>query len=1008
MKTADKSLDLSALRARLGSARGPQYWRSLEEIAETEGFQDFLRHEFPQGAEEWSDPVGRRKFLKLMGASLALAGVTACTRQPKETIMPYVRSPEEIVPGKPLFFATAMPIGGMAQGILVESHMGRPTKIEGNPDHPASLGATQVLAQASILTLYDPDRSQTIMHFGEISSSSAFIGEIRERLVAQRPSKGASFRVLTETVTSPTLARQLRELLKEFPEARWHQYDPAGRDNVKEAARRSFGQFVETHYRLEKAQVILALDADFLSSLPGSVRYTRDFSAGRRVRETQQMNRLYAVESTPSLTGAKADHRWPLRTGEIERFARTLAKAVGVGAETLGRFESSFDSQSLAALAKDLKNHKGHSLVIPGDEQPAEVHILAHAMNHVLGNVGETVIYTDPVEANPVGQMESLRELVRDMEAGKVDLLVMLGGNPVYNAPVDLRFSECLEKVRLRIHLSLFEDETSALCHWHVPETHFLESWGDLRAYDGTVSIVQPLIMPLYDGKSAHELLAALAGQPDRSGYDIVRDYWKSQKTGEDFERFWRKSLHDGLIAGSALPPKQVTLKMPLDNDQRSAVSGQRSANTESAGMEILFRPDPHIHDGRFANNGWLQELPKPLTKLTWDNAALVSPRTAERLGLANEQVVELEYQGQKVAAPIWILPGQPNDSVTVHLGYGRTRAGRVGDGVGFNAYTLRSSETPWFGSGLEIHQTTKHYPLSCTQHHHSMEGRNPVRVGHLEEYREHPDFVQEMGEDPPHGLTLYPEHKYEGYAWGMVIDLNACTGCNACTIACQAENNIAVVGKEQVAVGREMHWIRVDRYYRGEGEASLDNPETYHQPIPCMQCENAPCELVCPVGATSHSVEGLNDMVYNRCVGTRYCSNNCPYKVRRFNFFLYSDFTTPSLKMLRNPDVTVRSRGVMEKCTYCVQRINAVKIEAEKADRPVHDGEIVTACEAVCPAQAIIFGNVNDPTSRVAKLKSDKLNYGLLAELNTRPRTTYLAALRNPNPEMTRNEDRG
>ena len=1007
MKMPDKSLDLSALRARLNSNRGPRYWKSLEEVADTEDFREFLQFEFPQGAEQWDDPSGRRRFLKLMGASLALAGVTACTRQPKETIMPYVRAPEEIVPGKPLFFATAMPVRGMAQGILVESHMGRPTKVEGNPEHPASLGATDHFAQASVLTLYDPDRSQTITHLGEISSWSALMGEIRERLAAQHPVKGAGVRILSETITSPTLAHQLGQLLREFPEARWHQYDPACRDNVKQGAHLAFGQIVEIRYRFDKADVILSLDANFLAAMPGNVRYAREFSSRRRIRDGQsEMNRLYVVESTPSITGAKADHRWSSRASEIVRVARAAAAAVGAGEAAKINEVSGLplDSVSLAAVVKDLRNHRGRSLVIAGDEQPAEVHVLAHSMNQALGNIGETVIYTDPVEPNPILQIESLRDLVRDMATGKVDLLVMLGGNPVYDAPIDLGFSEHLGQVKLRIHLSLFEDETSAQCHWHIPEAHFLESWSDLRAYDGTVSIVQPLIAPLYEGKSAHELLAALTGQPDRSSYDIVRDYWKSQKPDEGFERFWRRSLHDGFVADTTFPQKQLSFKMSAVSGQQSAFGGgQLAADNRHESLEIIFRTDPHIFDGRFANNGWLQELPKPLTKLTWDNAAFLSPSTAERLGVTNEQLIQLKCESRKVEAPIWILPGQPNDTVTVHLGYGRTRAGHVGNGMGFSAYALRISKAPWFETSLEIQKTSQRYPLACTQHHHSMEGRNPVRVGHLEEYREHPDFVQEMGENPPQSLTLYPERKYEGYAWGMVIDLNACTGCNACTIACQAENNIAVVGKEQVAVGREMHWIRVDRYYGGEGEAALDNPETYHQPVPCMQCENAPCEVVCPVGATSHSTEGLNDMVYNRCVGTRYCSNNCPYKVRRYNFLLYSDFTTPSLKMLRNPDVTVRSRGVMEKCTYCVQRINAAKIEAEKADRPVKDGEIVTACEAVCPAQAIVFGNVNDPNSRVSKLKADKLNYGLLADLNTRPRTTYLATLRNPNPEITR-----
>ena len=1016
--TCSNPLDLALVRARLSAAQGPQYWRSLEEIAETEEFREFLHREFPQGASEWNDPLGRRQFLKLMGASLALAGLTGCTRQPRETIMPYVRAPEEIVPGQPLFFASAMPLGGMAKGVLVESHMGRPTKIEGNPEHPASLGATDVFAQAAVLTLYDPDRSQTLTHLGEINSWSTFLGDLREALSAQRQSKGAGLRVLTETVTSPTLAYQIKALLKEFPSAKWHQYEPANRDNVLEGSLLAFGEFVETQYRFEKASVILALDCDFLTSGPASLRYTRQFTARRRLQEGQsEMNRLYVVESTPSITGAKADHRLPLQAGQVENFVWAVARELGIpGGELTAT--GSIHSDWIAALARDLKKHRSASLVIAGEEQPPVVHALAHAMNQVLGNAGRTVVYTNSVEAHPVNQIKSLRELVKDVDSGHVDILLMLGGNPVYNAPADLGFKERLYKVNLRIHLGLYQDETSEFCHWHIPEAHFLESWSDIRAYDGTVTILQPLIAPLYGGKSAHELLAAFTDQPDRSSYDIVRNYWEgllaarpgrgpgvakaasipshSKEPSGDFELFWRKALHDGFIADSGFLPKQVTVRN-TDFSREQVVTEVATSNN----LEVIFRPDPHIHDGRFANNGWLQELPKPLTRLTWDNAALISPATAEQLGLANEEWVEMNYKGRRLQAPVWILPSHAKDSVTVHLGYGRTRAGKVGNGQGFNAYSIRTVGAPWFDSGLKLQKTGRRYSLACTQHHHSMEGRKPVRVGTLEEYHQHPDFVQEMGETPPPSLTLYQEYKYEGYAWGMVIDLNACTGCNACTVACQAENNIPIVGKDEVANGREMHWIRVYRYYKGEGERALDNPETYHQPVPCMQCENAPCELVCPVAATSHSTEGLNDMVYNRCVGTRYCANNCPYKVRRFNFLLYSDFETPSLKMLRNPDVTVRSRGVMEKCTYCVQRINAVKIEAEKEDRQVRDGEIVTACEAVCPAQAIVFGNINDPNSRVSKLKAQKLNYGLLADLNTRPRTTYLAALCNPNPEI-------
>ncbi len=996
-------IDLTAVRARLAGSQGPQFWRSLEELAETEGFQEFLYREFPQQAGNWIDPVGRRRFLHLMGASLALAGLTGCTKQPDETIVPYVKAPEELVPGKPLFFASAVPHGGFCEGVLVESHMGRPTKIEGNPDHPASLGSTGIFAQASVLTLYDPDRSQTIVQFGEIRSWDAFLSEMREVSQKYRGNKGAGLRILTETLTSPLVHSLLQQLLFEMPSARWHQYEPAGRDASRQGARLAFGTDVSTRYNFEKADVVLSLDSDFLSTGPGHLRYTRDFTARRKVRDGHlEMNRLYVLESTPTNTGAMADHRLPLKASEVESFAVALAAELSIPWQMPPSSRSATGEAWVSPIARDLLKHKGRCIVIAGEYQTPNVHALAHAMNLSLGNVGKTVIHTEPVEPNPSQQFDSLRDLAQEMKAGAVETLLILGGNPVFTAPADVPFGQAMKSVKRRVHLGLYNDETAALCHWHVPEAHFLESWNDCRAYDGTITIMQPLIAPLYSGKTASEVLTLLSRQPDRSSYDMLREYWLQRFSGnstpsdkpartvtpESFERFWRKSLHDGLIEGTALPAKDVAL-VPQPQLKLSP--------SAAPGLEVIFRPDPHIFDGQFANNGWLQELPKPHTRLTWDNAALVSPATAERLGLRNEETIELQYEGRKVEAPVWILPGQPADSVTIHFGYGRSRTGRVGRGAGFNAYQIRTAMSPWFGSGLAVTQTGRSHNLACTQHHHSMEGRHPVRAATLDRFREEPDFVQEMGEVPSRESSLYPEHNYEGNAWGMVIDLSACTGCNACTIACQSENNIAVVGKEQVIIGREMHWIRVDRYYSG----GLDNPETYHQPLPCMQCENAPCEVVCPVNATSHSQEGLNDMVYNRCVGTRYCLNNCPYKVRRFNFLLYSDFETPSLKLQRNPDVTVRSRGVMEKCTYCVQRINAAKIEAEKQDRPVRDGEIVTACEAVCPARAITFGNINDASSRVAKLKADKLNYGLLADLNTRPRTSYLAALKNPNPEI-------
>lgn len=1001
MKNKPRQFDIAALRADLRESNGKRYWRSLEELAETPEFREYVEREFPEGATEWDNSVSRRGFLKLMGASLALAGVSGCVRQPIEKIAPYTKPPEEIVPGKPLHYATAIPLDGYATGVLVESTMGRPTKIEGNPQHPASLGATDVFAQASILTLYDPDRSQVVLSMGEISTWQAFLASVNPALALQRVRKGSGFRILTGTVTSPTLARQIQALLTLFPKAKWHQYDPAGRDAVREGARLAFGEFVETRYLFDKADVVVSLDADFLSSMPGSVRYAHDFMDRRSVRSDRaSMNRLYAVESMPTITGAMADHRLALRPSEIVNFAQALAGGIGVPGISSSAKMGGGEVQSrwIHAIAKDLREHHGSSLIVPGDQQPAAVHALAHAMNAALGNVGKTLVYTASVEASPTNQTDTLRELVADMDAGRVELLAILGGNPVYDAPADLHFGTKLANVAMRVHLGLYPNETAEQCHWHIPEAHHLETWGDTRAFDGTVSLLQPLIAPLYGGKSSQELVSTLAGKSGLSSYEIVQDYWRSRygKPGglpaaKDFDVAWQTALCDGIVAGTALPSKPVRLRPGWE-------SGTALMNSqEPSSLDIIFRPDPTIWDGTFINNGWLQELPKPLTKLTWDNAALISPSTAEQLQLANEDVVELHHRGRKVEAPVWIVPGHAPDCVTVHLGYGQSKSGNVGTGTGFSAYALRASDAPWADGGLEIRKTRKRFKLACTQEHNSMEGRNLIRTGTLREFVQHPDFVREMDEVESPIPSMYPGFKYESYAWGMSIDLNACIGCNACTIACQSENNIPVVGKTQVARGREMHWIRIDRYFSED----LDNPEILQQPVLCMHCENAPCEPVCPVGATMHSQEGLNEMVYNRCVGTRYCSNNCPYKVRRFNFLQYSDQDTPSLQMLANPNVTVRTRGVMEKCTYCVQRIQAAKIEAEKENRLVRDGEIVTACQQVCPTGAIVFGDINNADSRVAKLKKEPHDYGMLTELNTRPRTTYLAKLRNPNPEL-------
>ena len=992
------------------SSQQRSYWRSLEERAGSRSFLETLHREFPSPNASFRGHLTRRRALQLMGASLAMAGLAGCVKMPTEKIVPYVRQPEEFIPGQPLFFATAMQMGGYGTGILVESHLGRPTKVEGNPQHAASLGGTDVFAQSSVLTLYDPDRSQAVIHLGQIASWASFLNAISDLRNQWSTTQGSGLRILTETITSPTLASHLRQLLTTFPSARWHQYEPVNRDNVREGGRLAFGEYVETRYGFDQAEVILALDSDFLFSGPGNARYARDFARRRQVTDGQAtMNRLYVVESMPTVTGAMADHRLPVPAGMVEGIAKAIARSLAIPVGGPQEVVPPAVARWISAVVQDLRNYQGSSLVLAGEWQPPYVHFVTHGINQLLGNVGKTVVYTDPVEANPVSQMESLRELVADMSAGRVNVLVILGGNPVLTSPADLRFADSLSKVPLCIHLSLFDDETAQLSHWHIPEAHFLESWGDVRAYDGTVSIIQPLISPLYGGKSAHELLSALLGQADRSAYETVRGFWSTKvpkapgaSPVSSFEIFWQKALNDGVIQGTALPPKPVSWKGQSTEgnpgDQPATPSQPSAGTTAARSLEIQFRPDPTIWDGRFANNGWLQELPKPLTKLTWDNAVLISPATAQRLGLNTEDVVRLRYQGRAVKAPVWILPGHAHDSITVHLGYGRTRAGRVGNGAGFNAYLLRSADHPWLGSGVEIEKTGERYSLATTQNHFSMEGRNLVRAGRLTQFRDNPNFVREMDTVKPPYTSLFPGFQETGYAWGMSINVNACIGCGTCVVACQAENNIPVVGKEEVIRGREMHWIRIDRYYQGE----IENPATYHEPIPCMQCENAPCELVCPVGATNHSSEGLNQMIYNRCVGTRYCSNNCPYKVRRFNFFQFGDWTTPSLKLQRNPNVTVRSRGVMEKCTYCVQRINAAKIRAEKENREVRDGEIVTACQAACPTEAIIFGNINDPNSRVSRLKAQPLNYGLLEELNTRPHTTYLAKLTNPNPEIS------
>ena len=1006
------SIDLAAARSKLQREGGKRMWQSLEQLSDTPEYRNFLHHEFPsmgQKSSQGSDGVNRRDVLRLMAASAAMAGLGACTKLPTEKIVPYVRQPEEIIPGRPLFYATSIPQSGVAAGVLVESHMGRPTKMEGNPEHPGSLGGTDVFTQASILNMYDPDRSQVVFNEGRVSTwedFSAAMGNAR----ATMSMKGAGIRLLTRTVTSPALGAQITRFLKLFPEAKWHQYEPCTGDSAREGAVLAFGKVVNTVYHFDQADVVVSLDAEFLVNGPGHARYAREFASRRDLAAgpDSKMNRLYVVESMPTSAGAVSDHRLPLRSTDVDAFARQLAAAVGVSVPASAASGAKIPADWVAAVGRDLAAHRGSSLIVAGETQPPFVHALAHAMNAALGNVGKTVTYIESIEVQPVSQMASLRDLANDLNADRVELLLVLGGNPVYDAPADLNFGAALMKAKTRVHSALYNDETAELCHWHVPAAHFLESWGDARAYDGTASILQPLIQPLYDAHTPLEIIGLFTGDAGKSDHDIVQDYWAGQRPekGRAFEVFWETSLHDGLLAGTAFAPTSVSIH-PDWASQASAAS----APGDLAATEIVFRPDPAIGDGEYSNNSWLQELPKPVTRITWDNAAMIGPTMAQQRGLVTGDYVKLSLGDRYMEAGVFVVPGHADDSITMHLGYGRRRAGSVGTGPGFDANLLRFSSTPWIARGVRIEKLDKRYSFASMQQQHTIDveshgedeesknafARDLVRIATMDEFRKDPAFAQLPEEEETRDLSIYPGYKYDGYAWGMSIDLNRCIGCNACVVACQSENNIAVVGKEEVMRGRIMQWIRIDTYFRGD----LDNPEMYYEPMPCQQCENAPCEYVCPVGATTHSPEGLNDMTYNRCVGTRYCSNNCPYKVRRFNFFLFSDYKTPSLYGVRNPNVTVRSRGVMEKCTYCVQRINAAKIKSEEENRTVRDGEIITACQQACPAEAIIFGDINDKASRVSKLKAQTRDYGLLEELNTRPRTTYLARVRNPNPEI-------
>jgi molybdopterin-containing oxidoreductase family iron-sulfur binding subunit len=1081
-----------------------EQWASIEEYMNTPEFQAMMHREFPEDSTEWTDPVTRRQFMTLMGASLALAGVAGCSPRPapNRKIIPYVNQPEQVTPGVPLFFATAHVLAGVANGVVVKSAEGRPIKVEGNTLHPSSLGGCDVFSQGAILNLYDPDRSQMLTKNGIAATWEDCLKAIRSELTKQKAKKGGGIRILSETCSSPTMHKQVEMLKGLYPDVKWIQYDTISRDNVRKATKLAFNKVLNPIYDFTKADVVLSIDSDFTNDGPGSCRYARDFASRRRVRQgknadgvpVEEMSRLYVVESMPSCTGSVADHRLAIRNSDIETFLQALAAELGVANAPKPATElTGVSKEWLKPLASDLKAKEGKSLVVVGDSQPPSVHALAYAINDKLTNINKTIFFTDALDGGVTDQLADLKTLIADMKAKTVDLLFVFDANPAYTAPRDLGFLEAMKLVPTRVHLGLYVDETAQWCNWHIPSTHFLETWSDARGHDGTVTIMQPLIAPLYDGKSVHQLITAMLDAGDNNSdklpktltpLDIVRRTWqeKLKDASGGFEEAWQRAIRDGVVPNSKLEAQKVSLV--------AGWAGTEPGKPAKKGLEISFRADPTIYDGRFANNGWLQEVPKPITKICWDNVIIMSGKTAKDNGIdaprvswmgggehgrAKVLIAEIDYRGKKIKGPIWILPGHADGVITVHLGFGRESAGHVAMGgvyekfdankVGFDAYQLRHSEALSFDveAKLTVIPDSEHI-VACTQMHFSMEGRKPVRYAPKDEYVKERDFAKippsAAGETGPiNSLVPGPhqngkhddhakkeehkdgkegkekhdhEHKHDSRVvpltllppgppndkterkWAMAIDLSACNGCTACLVACQAENNIPVVGKEQVTRGREMHWIRIDRYYQGSPD-DPNNLVTLFQPVPCQQCEKAPCEIVCPVAATVHSADGLNDMVYNRCVGTRYCANNCPYKVRRFNFLTYADFATESLKLARNPEVTLRSRGVMEKCTYCVQRIRAAEIEAERewhlpdTKRPkdangrprIVDGDIVTACQAACPSGAIVFGDIMDTHSKVSHWKAEPTNYGLLAELNTMPRTTYLATIRNPNKEL-------
>ncbi len=1022
---------------------GKKYWRSVGQLSDSPEFRSWLEREFPQGAAELEgSDVSRRNFLQLMGASMALAGLSfSGCRRPEKHLVPFSRGVEWAIPGKALFFATSMPSSKGGLPLVVATHDGRPTKVDGNVMHPLSKGSSPVLAQSSILDLYDPDRARFFRNSGKQVESSEFESALGE--LAKGFGDGSGLAFLVEPYESPTRERLVAEIKEKYPKARWISYDPIGPVSAP-----VYGEGVSALPKFDKAKVILSLDHDFLGT-DCAGDFARQFAAQRKPDAKSGMNRLYVAENRFTLTGGMADHRIRVQASQIGAFAIAIAREVlaatkdanlAVALEGAPAASGAFQADWVREAAADLVATKGKSLVLVGPRQPQQVQVIGAALNAALGNLGKTLVgRRSPGAFGTVG----IAALAAELAAGQVKALFILGGNPVYNAPADLDWASaqkafCSDKGGVVVRLSHHEDETSALSTWQVPMAHPLETWGDTRAMDGSYLSVQPMILPLFGGWSELDLLAKIAGHQKPEGPELVQDTFKKVVKPQDFTVAWSKFLHDGFApksAGSQEAPVELSLNAAL---LAGAGKGVPAPLAQDA-FEVVLVEDAKVQDGRHANNGWLQELPDPVTKLAWDNAALISPSSAKQLGLENGDLIEVSFQKRSIQIPVFVVPGHADRSLTIPLGYGRSFGGRIGGrGVGFNAYPLLTRETPYLISGASVRRLNRKHPLVVTQEHGAIEGRGAdlLREGTISQYKEQPDFAKAMGLDAHAewaekngkkteviNRSLYSHPPLNDvHQWGMTIDLSTCTGCSSCMVACQAENNIPIVGKEQVGFGREMHWIRTDRYFASENDDVLE-PEMIYQPMLCQHCESAPCETVCPVNATVHSEDGLNVMAYNRCIGTRYCANNCPFKVRRFNFFDYnqrkiqdgglyewnllsSKGTEETVKMQKNPNVTVRMRGVMEKCTFCVQRIQEAKVSAKVLAKDSNHFRIpadkfTTACAQACPTEAITFGDISNPESSVSKVRASERGYRLLEYLNVGSRVWYLARIRNPNPKM-------